>query len=319
MRTPLQSSQLFEDRVNAIEDGELVDGELVNPVDFAARARLAAKSAKAAAKIANEAFHSAKPGGLHAPMRHSPRAASASPRSRASASTPRGGMRNASLHLKSIDGRARRADESQLRAHAALDEVEAMSATQLIRRAVDLPSPPSRRLISPRSSRPAGGSARIASSAADSVDNPMFEALLSSAMAEVPRREAALGPYHPATIERVQRLGNLLLRANRPAEAIQHLQRVRKHRVAHLGGGHEKTVQAEADVAACLEGLKKQKGSKAGGAPADETPGAAEPDENASLEDYEVQLAVECDGESSRANLSLSFSYRGVQLYRPLE
>jgi hypothetical protein len=78
-------------------------------------------------------------------------------------------------------------------------------------------------------------------------------------------------------------------------------------------------VQAEADVAACLEGLKKQKGSNAGGAPADETPGAAEPDENASLEDYEVQLAVECDGESSRANLSLSFSYRGVQLYRPLE
>jgi DNA-binding SARP family transcriptional activator len=92
-------------------------------------------------------------------------------------------------------------------------------------------------------------------------------------MDEVPRREAALGPEHPATIERVHRLGTLLHRAGRHEEALRHLRRVVQQRKMRLGPDDAKTRQAIQDAAACAEAQKERAKAKAA---AEEVAAAAE-------------------------------------------
>lgn len=295
-RSAKQSAALFDERVLAIEDGILVDGEVIES-GFAERAKLAARAARRSAKEAIENFHSVR----HSPRTPlpgaSPRALMPrSPRNAESARiTPRGSMRTAGLHLSSVQARDRAAVESCRKAHGALDEVEAMSATQLIRRAVDLPSP--RRAQSARAKpRLAAPASERAVPASESVGNPLFDALLQSAAAEVPRREAALGPDHPATIERVHRLGTLLHRAGRHEEALRHLHRVVRHRRAQLGEAHPKTAAAQADVVACAKAQKERAKAKAA---AEETAEAVTDDTGAEKTEASVEVTVEAMTEAT--------------------
>ena len=79
------------------------------------------------------------------------------------------------------------------------------------------------------------------------------------------------------------------------------MKRVQKHRVAHLGVGHAKTVQAEADVAACLQALSEQKGTK----PVGEEPKAAE-------SDHAVAILCEIADLDSNGEAKIVFSFRDV-------
>ena len=87
------------------------------------------------------------------------------------------------------------------------------------------------------------------------VDNPKFDALLSNTQDELKRRDAALGPDHPGTLERLHTLGALLAAQGRFDEAEEHLARALKAREATLGASHAKTQQTS-DV---LDNVRRKK------------------------------------------------------------
>lgn len=188
-------------------------------------------------------------------------------------------MRLSGLRLKSVASRERKAEESCRDAHNALNVVEATPAVELIRQAIDLPSPlvkgasPSARNKeqqqqklqeqAPSQTYRTGASTAVLSARAlmptsEPPDNPHLEVLIAKAIDEVPRREASLGPFHPATIDTVHRLGLLLYRAGRYEEAKKHLHRVTEHRTAYLGVAHVKTLQALADESKCVDAQKRR-------------------------------------------------------------
>ena len=81
--------------------------------------------------------------------------------------------------------------------------------------------------------------------AANPADNPKFDALLVKAQDELKRRDAALGPTHPGTLERLHTLGALLAaQPDRLDEAEGHLERAFRLRSEYLGVSHTKTRQS---------------------------------------------------------------------------
>ena len=269
---PSAAAALFDQTVRGIENG--------TPMGFAAEAKLASRRAKAAAANATEQHHSIR-------WQSSPRNKKApSPRASAPAK-PTGGLHFTHMANREVDSRDRKAESTRTAAMEALDNVESLSYGQLARRAVGLSSPRK------RSTMPSPRDKPIFPSASVRLDNPMFFSLLEAAAAEVPRREASLGPEHPATLERVYRYGILLHQAGRHEEGKEQLARVANVRRRLLGVGHAKVVEVRTKQAEMeeLERVHKAEAEAAAIAAASEEDAQEEPRVLTELENHPRVLA----------------------------
>jgi hypothetical protein len=173
-----------------------------------------------------------------------PRSGSQSARAQRAAATPRtaapavAASQAPSLKLREVHSRAVDAVQSRKSAHEALDYVASRPAALAIREAVaNLPAgsasgstssgkvkvPSTRRQIQVARGREQQGSAsaRMRGQPLDAkalLSNPAFEKLLERARREVPRRDAALGPSHPGTLDAMETLGELLTAHGETAE-----------------------------------------------------------------------------------------------------
>lgn len=224
---------------------------------FAAEAHAAARKARKAAEVASREL-----GGGRDLYDASPRAATAALASpRQVINTPRSSLKATYIpSLGEIDRAGRTAMEARRMVEKMLTRLEHESVSDGIERAVSMlpekaQKSPQVKRVTPRRAQTTKQSGAATSPRMATKDNPKFDALLSNAADELRRRDAALGPTHPGTLERLHTVGALLAAGGRLDEAEDNLDRAVRLRREALGPAHPKTLQS----AKALEDVRRTK------------------------------------------------------------